>query len=109
MLGDPVSLKAEVSDTSPTEHDLGAASEAASEDGLKGAGAGAGASARSAGTMKQQKSLKEAAKENPTMLGDPVSLKAETSDTEPTENDRGAASNARPEDAPAEKSVRSKI
>lgn len=27
---------------------------------------------------------------NPTQLGDPVSLKAETSDTEPTEEDRGA-------------------
>ena len=27
---------------------------------------------------------------NPTQLGDPVSLKVESSDTEPTEQDRGA-------------------
>ena len=32
----------------------------------------------------------EKLKTNPTMLGDPVSLKAETSDTEPTADDRGA-------------------
>lgn len=37
-----------------------------------------------------KKSLKELAKENPTQLGDPVSLKAETSDHEPTDQDRGA-------------------
>jgi len=27
--------------------------------------------------------------DNPSQLGDPVSLKAETADSEPTENDRG--------------------
>ena len=31
-------------------------------------------------------------KKNPSQLGDPVSLKAETSTREPTEDDRGAAS-----------------
>jgi hypothetical protein len=36
------------------------------------------------------KSLKDLAKRNPTQLGDPVSLKAETSDHEPTDQDRGA-------------------
>ncbi|KAM3419229.1 hypothetical protein BST61_g5169 [Cercospora zeina] len=40
--------------------------------------------------MSSQKSLKDVAKENPTQLGDPVSLKAETSNTEPTDQDRGA-------------------
>jgi hypothetical protein len=35
-----------------------------------------------------KKSLKDTAKDNPTQLGDPVSLKAETSSTEPTEKDR---------------------
>lgn len=29
--------------------------------------------------------------ENPSQLGDPVSLKAETADSEPTDEDRGAA------------------
>jgi hypothetical protein len=32
----------------------------------------------------------EKLEENPSQLGDPVSLKAETADSEPTENDRGA-------------------
>lgn len=67
-LGDPVSLKAETSDTEPTEKDRP----------NKQAGQG------------EKKSLKELAQSNPTMLGDPVSLKAETSDTEPTPDDRGA-------------------
>jgi len=71
-LGDPVSLKAEKSDTEPTEQDRGAGQ----QDG---------------------KSLKDLAQEklhdnkNATMLGDPVSMKAETSSTEVTEHDRGAA------------------
>jgi hypothetical protein len=39
-------------------------------------------------TLKQK--AEEKLKTNPTMLGDPVSLKAETSDTEPTADDRGA-------------------
>ena len=36
------------------------------------------------------KSLKEAAMKNPTVMGDPVSLKAEKSSSEPTDQDRGA-------------------
>ena len=43
------------------------------------------------GNAGQKKSLKELAESNPTALGDPVSLKAETSDTEPTNDDRGAS------------------
>jgi hypothetical protein len=43
-------------------------------------------------TNHPQKSLKDTAKDNPTQLGDPVSLKAETSSTEPTEKDRPAKS-----------------
>jgi hypothetical protein len=36
------------------------------------------------------KSLKDIAKENPTQIGDPVSLKAETADSKPTPDDTGA-------------------
>lgn len=39
-------------------------------------------------TLKEK--AEEKLKTNPTMLGDPVSLKAETSDTEPTADDRVA-------------------
>jgi hypothetical protein len=60
-----VSLKAETSNTHPTENDTGA--------------------------KKEHKSLKQIAQEtNPSQLGDPISLKAETSNTEPTPDDRGA-------------------
>jgi hypothetical protein len=79
-LGDPISIKSE---TTPSEHDLSAEPEgearAQSEDENKAQRKGDG------------KSLKELAKNaNPSMLGDPVSLKAETSNSEPTEMDRGA-------------------
>ncbi|KAF2173335.1 hypothetical protein M409DRAFT_17275 [Zasmidium cellare ATCC 36951] len=70
LLGDPVSLRAETSNTEPTEHDRGAKG----SDGKK--------------SLKQIAEQKM--KTNPSQLGDPVSLKAETSDTEPTEEDRGA-------------------
>ncbi|KAI9664778.1 MAG: hypothetical protein M1821_006226 [Bathelium mastoideum] len=78
QLGDPVSLKAETSRTSPTEHDRPHASPHTSTG------------------EKKQESLAELAKRkaetNPTQLGDPISLKAETSTREPTEQDRGAKS-----------------
>ena len=55
-------------------------------------------------TMAGHKSLKDTAKDNPTALGDPVSLKAETSNTSPTEKDRpNKASGARIEqDSPSQ-------
>ncbi|KAI1609558.1 hypothetical protein EDD36DRAFT_74856 [Exophiala viscosa] len=69
-LGDPVSLKAEKSDTSPTDkdrpnkdNDKKSLKDIANED------------------------LNEAKKGNRSMLGDPVSLKAETSDNDPTSGD----------------------
>lgn len=72
-LGDPISLKAETSDTSPTEHDRGAGDAGGGSDKKEG-----------------KKTLKQAAQENPTMLGDPVSLKAEkTSGGDPVDHDNG--------------------
>lgn len=68
QLGDPVSLKAETSNTSPTDQDLGARSGSASN-------------------AKPTSSLSDAAKK--TMLGDPVSLKAETADKDPVDHDNG--------------------
>ncbi|CZT17090.1 uncharacterized protein RCC_02922 [Ramularia collo-cygni] len=71
QLGDPVSLKAETSNTEPTDQDRPVK-----------------------GQSKEQpkKTLKQMVEANPTALGDPVSLKAEKSDTEPTDQDRGALS-----------------
>ncbi|KAK6218893.1 hypothetical protein QIS74_06102 [Colletotrichum tabaci] len=95
QLGDPISLKAEVSHLSPTEDDLGAASssspkKSSSSSSKQGAGGAAGArnSDGSPVAGPEKKRLKQVAEENmeagnPTQLGDPVSLKAETSETEP--------------------------
>ncbi|KAK2002201.1 hypothetical protein LX36DRAFT_652573 [Colletotrichum falcatum] len=90
QLGDPVSLKAEVSKLSPTEDDLGADSGRASSSPAK-QGRGAAGARNSDGSPvagPEKKRLKQVAEENleagnPTQLGDPVSLKAETSETEP--------------------------
>ncbi|MCJ1436654.1 hypothetical protein MMC27_006035 [Xylographa pallens] len=83
QLGDPVSLKAEAADSEPTDQDRGARSSPST----------GGSGSRSEPSDPQPlKSLKQLAKENPTQLGDPVSLKAETADSEPTEHDRGARS-----------------
>lgn len=52
-------------------------------------------------TDQQGKSLKQMAQDkmetNPSQIGDPVSLKAETSHNEPTEQDRGALGTGRDE------------
>ncbi len=110
LLGDPTSLKAEQSDTQPRgENDDDLPSSARpipdSSESQKQGPSGTGTQQKS----KQHKTLKEAAMENPTMLGDPVSLKAETADSHPTENDRGASSNKPAEEAPREKGVKSKL
>ncbi|KPI38795.1 uncharacterized protein AB675_5862 [Cyphellophora attinorum] len=79
-LGDPISIKAE---TSPSEHDLDA--------DQKNEGADQKSGKATPGQPKDgKKPLKELAKENPTMLGDPVSLKAETSDRIPKPEEAGA-------------------
>ncbi|RMY63241.1 hypothetical protein D0863_10688 [Hortaea werneckii] len=74
QLGDPVSLKPETLEHSPTEQDK--PNKAPNK------------------TDQQGKSLKQMAQDkmetNPSQIGDPVSLKAETSHNEPTEQDRGA-------------------
>ncbi|KAK2729882.1 hypothetical protein CKAH01_10047 [Colletotrichum kahawae] len=88
--GDPVSLKAEVSKLVPTEGEQGAQqqSSAGGASGKKGGVLGAKNSDGSPVQDKEKKRLKQIAEENneagnPSQLGDPISLKAETSSTEP--------------------------
>ncbi|WYZ38328.1 hypothetical protein EsH8_III_000242 [Colletotrichum jinshuiense] len=91
QLGDPVSLKAEVSRTVPTDDEQGAAGPGGtspSRSSPKGGAAGARNSDGSPVQGREKKRLKQVAEENMevgnlSQLGDPVSLKAETSDTEP--------------------------
>ncbi|MCJ1392306.1 hypothetical protein MMC18_005173 [Xylographa bjoerkii] len=82
-LGDPVSLKAEAADSEPTDQDWGAQSSTSPSESE---------SASKLSNPRPSKSLKELAKENPTQLGDPVSLKAETANSQPTEHDCGPSS-----------------
>ncbi|KAL3423632.1 hypothetical protein PVAG01_05379 [Phlyctema vagabunda] len=102
QLGDPVSLKAETADSEPTNQDRGASSSSSSslKDEIKkvapaptegdtdGRGISAGANGGGHKTLRQRAMQK--LDENPSQLGDPVSLKAETSNSEPTSDDRGA-------------------
>jgi hypothetical protein len=89
-LGDPVSLKAEKSDTSPTEQDR----PNKSTGGIEKDKPNQNHSAQNPTLQpsgKHNESLKEVAKKdlgqaekgNRSMIGDPVSLKAETSDRDP--------------------------
>lgn len=88
-MGDPVSLKAETADSSPTDQDKGSESSQSS---------------RNEDSKRSKKSLKDLAKENPTMLGDPVSLKAEKADSSPTDQDRGAQSSKASASKPSQQS-----
>ncbi|KXH67197.1 hypothetical protein CSAL01_06548 [Colletotrichum salicis] len=94
QLGDPVSLKAEVSKLSPTEEDLGAASSTPNNTqqakGNNGGGAAGGAKNSDGSPVQDydKRRLKDVAKEklesgNPSQLGDPVSLKAEVTEKDP--------------------------
>ncbi|KAK0100276.1 hypothetical protein ONS95_008235 [Cadophora gregata] len=98
QLGDPISLKAETSSTSPTSEDNGAsssepksASQATKENVRKVAPAPTegGQDGRDGKKTLRQRAM-DKLQENPSQLGDPISLKAETADSEPTDNDRGA-------------------
>ncbi|EXJ61938.1 hypothetical protein A1O7_02369 [Cladophialophora yegresii CBS 114405] len=117
-LGDPVSLKAEKSDTSPTEQDRPNKSpeakieqdkpnQSAQNPALQGGVNGVKQlapteqdinqstqnptlqpSGKHSASLKElaQKDLGQAEKGNRSMIGDPVSLKAETSDTDPVKD-----------------------
>ena len=115
MLGDPVSLKAETSDTSPTENDRPNAKDTLSsksqehsspvQDLKQLAPTEQDVDQNSQHVTlqpdaKQNKTLKDIAKDNmneaqkgnKTMLGDPVSLKAETSDKDPVKDSKRRSS-----------------
>lgn len=101
QLGDPVSLKAETSSTSPTHQDRGASSPASPTNHIKkiapsppeGDTDGQGVKVGDGQKTLRQRAM-DKLQENPSQLGDPISLKAETADLEPTENDRGARGTA---------------
>ncbi|KAI1374316.1 hypothetical protein F4677DRAFT_176324 [Hypoxylon crocopeplum] len=85
QLGDPINLKAEKSNNVPTEGERGATE---NKENNKN---------KESGKSNNDESLREkAAKKlhgpeaNPSQLGDPISLKAETSDKVPADSEEGA-------------------
>lgn len=101
QLGDPISLKSETSNTSPTKQDRGASSQSsnptsstikntapAPTEGDVDGGKGKGGDGKGHQTLRQKAMQK--LDENPSQLGDPVSLKAEKADSRPTDQDTGA-------------------
>ena len=85
QLGDHVSLKAEKADSEPTDQDRGANSDSGAH---KKPDKHKNQTAQPQGKSK----LKDAAMGNPSLLGDPVSLKAENEDSTPTDQEKGARS-----------------
>ena len=106
-LGDPVSLKAETSDSSPTENDRPNQQGQKQQDSKKPSssvqdiapsptegdidvdsnGNGKGSNSKPSLKDTAQRDLKETEKGNKSMLGDPVSLKAEKSEKDPIRDD----------------------
>lgn len=97
-LGDPVSLKAETSDTDPTEKSQSTSRanlDTIAPSPTEGDLSKSQSHNDNQDTSKTKKSLKETAEQdlkgagkgNRSMLGDPVSLKAETTEKDPIEDD----------------------
>jgi hypothetical protein len=115
QLGDPISIKAETSDTVPTDDESGATTLRGSEDsGLGGNVGGGGGGGRRASEVSREGDKHDERQThdhrtrreenlgggNPSMLGDPISVKAETEQR---------PMNAEEEDAASESTARSKL
>ncbi|KAI8955646.1 hypothetical protein F4801DRAFT_574389 [Xylaria longipes] len=87
QLGDPISLKAETSDTVPTD----------GEDGARSSSSRSSKPQSSGGETLREKAAKKlnGPDANPSQLGDPISLKNETSSGVPVDSERGARSEKR--------------
>lgn len=96
QLGDPISLKAESSDTNPTKDEAGAKSTSPSSSSSSSSQAQKShvspASKSGGGETLREKATKKlhGPDANPSQLGDPISLKAETSDNVPKPDEAGA-------------------
>ncbi|KAI1094071.1 hypothetical protein F5B19DRAFT_447102 [Rostrohypoxylon terebratum] len=92
QLGDPISLKAEPSEHIPTDKERGAtgASESSSNATEKNSQNGKGDGDENL----REKAVKKlhGPEANPTQLGDPISLKAETTDDVPSDGEDGVHS-----------------
>ncbi|KAI0433878.1 hypothetical protein F5Y09DRAFT_31441 [Xylaria sp. FL1042] len=83
QLGDPISIKAENSDTVPTKDEAGASPSSSKSR--------SGNSSRGGETLREKAAKKlDGPNANPSQLGDPISLKNETSPGVPVDSERGA-------------------
>lgn len=100
QLGDPISLKAEASDTNPTPNEAGTSS-SSSPHPSNGSSSSTNSSKGSSTSGGGEKLREKAAKQlhgpgaNPSQLGDPVSLKAETSENVPAPSEEGVQHGSR--------------
>lgn len=100
QLGDPISLKAETSEHVPKPVEAGARGNKSSSSSTEPTSAHKPGSSNtnSSGETLREKATKKlkGPNANPSQLGDPVSLKAETSDNVPAPSEEGAAKGKRP-------------
>ncbi|KAI1323562.1 hypothetical protein F5Y16DRAFT_336329 [Xylariaceae sp. FL0255] len=96
QLGDPISLKAEASDNVPTDDAKGAGSSSSNTPSSDSSSSPPPARSPDGGkdeTLREKASKKLHGPEaNPSQLGDPISLKNETSDGVPVDRESGAQS-----------------
>ncbi|KAI1313950.1 hypothetical protein F5Y03DRAFT_389438 [Xylaria venustula] len=85
QLGDPISIKAENSETVPTDGEAGASSSSSSSKSPSNSSSGDGETLREKAAKKLN-----GPNANPSQLGDPISLKNETSPGIPVDSERGA-------------------
>lgn len=98
QLGDPVSLKAETSEHIPKPAEAGAQGNSSSSSSLSSTESTSAQTAKSSNYQRGGETLREKATKklkgpnaNPSQLGDPISLKAETSDNVPAPSEEGAS------------------
>ncbi|KAI1347521.1 hypothetical protein F5Y01DRAFT_243600 [Xylaria sp. FL0043] len=93
QLGDPISVKAEDSDTVPTKDEAGASSPSTSSSSSSSSSKSQNGNSSSRGgeTLREKAAKKlNGPDANPSQLGDPISLKNETSPGVPVDSERGA-------------------
>lgn len=89
QLGDPISLKAETSDTIPTDGEQGAV-EPPSSPSTSSSSSSTRAQGYGGETLREKAAKKLYGPDaNPSQLGDPISLKNETSPSVPVDGERG--------------------
>ncbi|KAI0975272.1 hypothetical protein F4678DRAFT_321760 [Xylaria arbuscula] len=92
QLGDPISIKAENSETVPTDDEAGASSSPSSSSKSLPSSKSLSSNNSGGGETLREKAAKKlnGPDANPSQLGDPISLKNETSPGIPVESERGA-------------------